>query len=73
MYDPSISVYKGYNLPKDAEDFLRSHGLKNANYSISVNDVKDSLFGKLGTLVACPYQVCMYVLFVYGIDIARSL
>lgn len=56
VYDPSISVYKGYNLPKDAEDFLRSHGLKNASYSISVNDVKDSFFGKLGTLVACPYQ-----------------
>lgn len=54
--DPLISVYKGYNMPKDAEDFLRSHGLKNACYSVSVNDVKDGLFGKLGSLVACPYQ-----------------
>ncbi|XP_024024296.1 uncharacterized protein LOC21387032 isoform X2 [Morus notabilis] len=54
--DPSISVYKGYNMPKDAEDFLCSHGLKNACYSVCVNDVKDGLFGKLGSLVACPYQ-----------------
>lgn len=60
MYDPSISVHKGYNLSKEAEQFLISHGLKNASYSISVNDVKDNLFGKLGKLVACPYQVCIY-------------
>lgn len=58
MYDPSISVHKGYNLSKEAEEFLISHGLKNALFSISVNDMKDNLFGKLGKLVACPYQVC---------------
>ncbi|XP_062106784.1 uncharacterized protein LOC133818098 isoform X2 [Humulus lupulus] len=56
MYDPSISVHKGYNLSKEAENFLISRGLKNATYSISVNDVKDNLYGKLGKLVACPYQ-----------------
>ncbi|PON75990.1 Ribonuclease H [Trema orientale] len=56
MFDPSISVHKGYNLPKEAEAFLISHGIRNASYSISVNDVKDNLNGKLGKLVACPYQ-----------------
>ncbi|XP_030482848.2 uncharacterized protein LOC115699528 [Cannabis sativa] len=56
MYDPNISVHKGYNLSKEAEDFLVSQGLKNATYSISVNDMKDNLHGKLGKLVACPYQ-----------------
>lgn len=51
--DPSVSVYKGYCLPKDAEVFLASHGLKNASYVINAADVKGDIFGKLQ---ACPFQ-----------------
>ncbi|BFG26815.1 hypothetical protein CerSpe_130900 [Prunus speciosa] len=51
--NPSISVFKGHGLPKEAEEYLVSHGLKNASYTISANDVKDDLFG---ILAACPYQ-----------------
>ncbi|KAK9271816.1 hypothetical protein L1049_002181 [Liquidambar formosana] len=51
--NPSISVYKGYCLPKEAEEYLISHGLKNASYSTSAIDVNDGVFGKL---VACPFQ-----------------
>ncbi|KAJ9683489.1 hypothetical protein PVL29_019178 [Vitis rotundifolia] len=51
--DPSVSVYKGYCLPKDAEEFLASHGLKNASYVINAADVKGDIFGKLQ---ACPFQ-----------------
>ena len=47
-------MFKGYGLPKEAEEYLVSHGLKNASYTISASDVKDGLFG---SLVACPYQV----------------
>ena len=52
--NPSISVYKGYCLPKEAEEYLASHGLNNATYSISAVDLREDL---LGELVACPYQV----------------
>lgn len=55
MSNPSISVYKGYCLSKDAEEYLASHGLKNSTYSVGAGDVTGDLFGKL---VACPYQVC---------------
>uniref|UniRef100_A0A6P3ZK21 uncharacterized protein LOC107415392 isoform X1 n=1 Tax=Ziziphus jujuba TaxID=326968 RepID=A0A6P3ZK21_ZIZJJ len=51
--NPSISVYKGYGLTKEALNHLASNGLKNASYTISANDFKYDLFGKL---VACPYQ-----------------
>ncbi|CAN6708744.1 unnamed protein product [Malus baccata var. baccata] len=52
--NPSLSVFKGHCLPKEAEEYLVSHGLKNASYTISASNVKDDdLFGKL---VACPYQ-----------------
>ncbi|GMY13426.1 ribonuclease hi [Fagus crenata] len=51
--NPSISVYKGYCLSKDAEEYLASHGLKNSTYSVGAGDVTGDLFGKL---VACPYQ-----------------
>ncbi|PRQ53809.1 putative ribonuclease H [Rosa chinensis] len=51
--NPSVSVFKGYGLPKEAEEYLVSHGLKNASYTISASDVKVDLFG---SLVACPYQ-----------------
>ncbi|KAK4781809.1 hypothetical protein SAY86_015911 [Trapa natans] len=49
----STSVYKGYHLPKDAEDFLKSQGLKNALYTINVADIKDDMFGQL---IPCPIQ-----------------
>ncbi|CAL1357961.1 unnamed protein product [Linum trigynum] len=45
--DPSVSVFKGYGLPRDAEDYLASLGLRNAAYSVSATDVKADLFGKL--------------------------
>ncbi|XP_048327510.2 uncharacterized protein LOC107415392 isoform X4 [Ziziphus jujuba] len=51
--NPSISVYKGYGLTKEALNHLASNGLMNASYTISANDFKYDLFGKL---VACPYQ-----------------
>ncbi|CAI0455607.1 unnamed protein product [Linum tenue] len=45
--DPSVSVFKGYGLPRDAEDYLASLGLRNAAYSVSATDVQADLFGKL--------------------------
>ncbi|KAI9154200.1 hypothetical protein LWI28_022599 [Acer negundo] len=51
--NPSVTVYKGYGLLKDAEEYLASHGLKNSIYSVSASDVKEDLFGKL---VPCPFQ-----------------
>ncbi|XP_068642259.1 uncharacterized protein [Aristolochia californica] len=51
--DPAVSVYKGYFLPKEAEEHLISHGLKNPSYVISAAHVKEDLFG---TLVHCPFQ-----------------
>lgn len=52
--DDSIKVYKGYSLSKNAEEYLASHGLKEATYTISVNDVNERT---LGRVVACPFQV----------------
>lgn len=57
VLDPSITVYKGYGMSKEAEAFLRSHGLKNPLYSINVEDAKDNLHGKFGALIPCPFQV----------------
>ncbi|THG22671.1 hypothetical protein TEA_011538 [Camellia sinensis var. sinensis] len=51
--DPSVSVFKGYCLPKEAENYLGSHGLKNAVYSIGATNVQDVLFGQLAV---CPFQ-----------------
>ncbi|XP_043808659.1 uncharacterized protein LOC122722291 isoform X2 [Manihot esculenta] len=51
--NPSVSVFKGYGLPKEAEEYLVSQGLKNAAYSICAADVQSDLFGKL---VPCPFQ-----------------
>ncbi|KAK6922139.1 Ribonuclease H domain, partial [Dillenia turbinata] len=51
--DPPVSVYKGYSLPKSAEEYLGSRGLKNAAYSIRAADFVDDLFG---LLVPCPFQ-----------------
>ncbi|KAF1877450.1 hypothetical protein Lal_00040165 [Lupinus albus] len=49
----SISIHKGYALPKKSEEYLISNGLKGASYSINASDVKEGLFGRLLT---CPYQ-----------------
>ncbi|XP_019164754.1 PREDICTED: uncharacterized protein LOC109160946 isoform X2 [Ipomoea nil] len=51
--DPPVSVYKGYSMPKDTEEYLLSCGLKNALYSIRAQDLTEDLFG---TLVPCPFQ-----------------
>ncbi|XP_004489328.1 uncharacterized protein [Cicer arietinum] len=48
-----VSVYKGYSLPQKTEEYLVSHGLKGATYSISAAHVNAGSFGQL---VACPYQ-----------------
>ncbi|CAN4075652.1 unnamed protein product [Withania somnifera] len=50
---PPVSVYKGYAMPKDTEEYLLSCGLKNALYSIRAVDLTEGLFG---TLVPCPFQ-----------------
>lgn len=50
---PSVSVYKGYALSSESEAYLALHGLKNAMYTVSVDAVKDGLFGEL---VPCPFQ-----------------
>ncbi|CAM8978481.1 unnamed protein product [Rhodiola kirilowii] len=55
---PSVSVYKGYSLSSEAEAYLASHGLKNAAFTVSANDVKDGLFGEL---LLCPFQVQLIV------------
>ncbi|XP_016461043.1 uncharacterized protein LOC107784424 isoform X3 [Nicotiana tabacum] len=51
--DPPVSVYKGYAMPKDTEEYLLSCGLKNALYSIRAADLTEDLFG---TLIPCPFQ-----------------
>ncbi|KAK4376812.1 hypothetical protein RND71_003108 [Anisodus tanguticus] len=51
--DPPVSVYKGYAMPKDTEEYLLSCGFKNALYSIRAADLTENLFG---TLVPCPFQ-----------------
>ncbi|KAK8965100.1 putative ribonuclease H protein [Platanthera guangdongensis] len=51
--DPSVSVYKGYSLPKEAEVYLASRGLKDALYTMHASYLKDDLFG---TLAPCPFQ-----------------
>ena len=52
--DPPVSVYKGFLLPKDSEEYLASHGFQNAFYTIKASDLKDDLFGKL---FPCPLVV----------------
>ncbi|XP_022734416.1 uncharacterized protein LOC111287976 isoform X2 [Durio zibethinus] len=51
--DPPVSVYKGYSLTKDTEEYLASCGLKNALYTIKAADVTEDLFG---ALIPCPFQ-----------------
>ncbi|KAL4556164.1 hypothetical protein LXL04_038807 [Taraxacum kok-saghyz] len=51
--DPPVSVYKGYTMPKESEQYLLSCGLTNALYTIRAMDLTQGLFG---TLVPCPFQ-----------------
>ncbi|GLU02024.1 hypothetical protein SLE2022_192970 [Rubroshorea leprosula] len=44
---PKITVYKGYGLPKETEEYLASRGLKNSIYSISADDANEYMFGKV--------------------------
>lgn len=53
VHSPSVSVYKGHGLAEEAEEHLKSHGLKNASYTISAADLKNDIFGEL---VPCPFQ-----------------
>jgi len=41
-------------MSNETEEYLLSHGLKNALYTIRASDLKEDLFG---TLVPCPFQV----------------
>jgi len=50
----SVSVFKGFSLPQETEEYLVSHGLKGATYSISAAHVNAGSFGRLAV---CPYQV----------------
>ncbi|KAL5542947.1 hypothetical protein UlMin_010657, partial [Ulmus minor] len=54
ILDPPVNVFKGNDLPKNAEEYLKSQGLKNALYTIRAADLKEGLFG---TLVQCPISV----------------
>ncbi|CAM0911516.1 unnamed protein product [Alopecurus aequalis] len=51
--DPSVTVYKGYSLRKETEEYLAARGLKNALYSINAADARDELFDDLAP---CPFQ-----------------
>ncbi|KAJ7943596.1 Ribonuclease H [Quillaja saponaria] len=51
--DPPVSVYKGYSLPKETEEYLVSRGLKNALYTIRADDLKEDIFNMF---VLCPFQ-----------------
>ncbi|AQK51526.1 Uncharacterized protein Mb2253c [Zea mays] len=52
--DPSVTVFKGYSLRKDTEEYLAARGLRNALYAIDATDARDELFDDL---VPCPFQV----------------
>ncbi|KAK1266039.1 hypothetical protein QJS04_geneDACA000145 [Acorus gramineus] len=52
--DPSVGVYKGYSLSKEAQEYLASRGLRNPMYTIDAADVKEDLFG---SIVPCPFQI----------------
>ncbi|KAL8471428.1 hypothetical protein ACS0TY_028907 [Phlomoides rotata] len=51
--DPPVRVFKGYGLSKETEDYLTSHGITNAIYSIDASVVQDDLFGQL---ITCPFR-----------------
>ncbi|XP_048128410.1 uncharacterized protein LOC115757496 isoform X2 [Rhodamnia argentea] len=57
--DPPVSVFKGYCLTKEAEEFLMSCGLKNASYTVDAADLKNNIFGHL---VQCPAQAAGFTI-----------
>lgn len=54
MNDTNVRVFKGHGLSKDAGEYLSSHGLKNAIYSVDASEVQDDRFGQL---IICPFRV----------------
>ena len=54
MDDTSVRVFKGYGLSKEADEYLSSHGLKNAIYSIDASEAQNDRFGQL---ITCPFRV----------------
>ncbi|KAG7598131.1 Ribosomal protein L9/RNase H1 N-terminal [Arabidopsis suecica] len=53
VFDLPVSVYKGYSLPKDTEEYLSSVGLKTPLYSLRASDLRDDMFG---ALTPCLFQ-----------------
>ncbi|KAL0795399.1 hypothetical protein Bca101_066776 [Brassica carinata] len=53
VFDPPVSVYKGYSLPKDAEEYLSSVGMKNPLYCFGASDLREDMFG---ALTPCLFQ-----------------
>ncbi|CDY60797.1 BnaC05g50790D [Brassica napus] len=53
VFDPPVSVYKGYSLPKDSEDYLSSVGMKNPLYCFGASDLREDMFG---SLTPCLFQ-----------------
>ncbi|RZC79769.1 hypothetical protein C5167_042345 [Papaver somniferum] len=51
--DPSVSVFKGYSLAKETEEYLNARGLQKATYTVNAADVNEDLFKDL---VPCPFQ-----------------
>ncbi|KAK3230104.1 hypothetical protein Dsin_001985 [Dipteronia sinensis] len=68
--NPSVTVYKGYGLLNEIEDYLASHGLKNSIYSTSADDIKEDLFGKL---VPSPFQIRLSSLFLNKVSPPKRL
>ncbi|CAA0409013.1 unnamed protein product [Arabidopsis thaliana] len=53
VYDPPVSVYKGYSLLKDTEECLSTVGLKKPLYVFRALDLKEDMFG---ALTPCLFQ-----------------
>lgn len=73
--DPSVTVFKGYSLRKETEEYLAARGLRNAVYAIDAADARDDLFGNL---VPCPFQVIFFLnlrryIVLYGSNSASDL
>ncbi|CAL8093655.1 unnamed protein product [Prunus armeniaca] len=60
IFDPPISVYKGYSLPKDTEEYLGSCGLTNAIHTIAAADLKDDIFWQAYALPFSRVRETMY-------------
>jgi hypothetical protein len=56
-----VTVYKGYSLRKETEEYLAARGLKNSLYSINAADARDELFDDLAP---CPFQVFFFCIIV---------